>query len=54
MSEDTTRICGYCHTGTHDKCRTVIRWYDKVWYCYCDCHEQEKEETNDDDILPTV
>jgi hypothetical protein len=54
MSENTTRICGYCHTGTHDKCRTVIRWYDKVWYCYCDCHEQKKEETNDDDILPTV
>ena len=39
------RICGFCVTGTHDKCRPEIKWYDKVWYCYCEtCKTQEKEE----------
>jgi hypothetical protein len=50
MSEDTNRICGYCHTKDHDKCRPVIKWYDKEWYCYCECQTKEGE-TNEQDIL---
>ena len=46
MSSDDTRICGYCHTKDHDKCRPVIKWYDKEWYCYCECQTKEGEIMN--------
>lgn len=45
MSE-SDRVCGYCYTNDHDRCRPEIKWYDKVWYCFCKtCNTQEKEET---------
>jgi hypothetical protein len=44
------RICGYCYTNDHDRCRPEIKWYDKVWYCYCEtCKTQEKEEIKTDE-----
>jgi hypothetical protein len=49
---DTTRICGYCHTDNHEKCRPVIKWYDKEWYCYCEC--QTKEGETNEYILPEL
>ena len=55
MSEDTSRVCGYCYTNDHERCRPEIKWYDKVWYCYCEtCNKQEKEDTpqNEETISP--
>jgi hypothetical protein len=43
MSEDK-RICGYCRTETHELCRPVIRWFDKEWYCNCECQNKNKGE----------
>ena len=54
MSE-SDRVCGYCYTNDHDRCRPEIKWYDKVWYCYCKtCKTQEKEETNGKPIEETA
>jgi hypothetical protein len=48
---DTTRVCGYCYTNTHELCRPEIKWYDSVWYCYCKtCNKQEKEKGNEKSI----
>lgn len=42
-------------TGHHENCKTEIRWYDNVWYCYCKtCKTQEKEKTNDNTTEETV
>jgi len=55
MSEDKLRICGYCITGTHKLCRPEIKWYDKVWYCYCEpCRAQEKEEKTDEVVQEPI
>jgi hypothetical protein len=45
--------CGFCMTGHHDMCKPEIKWYDKVWYCYCsECYpdgqplEQKDNDNN--------
>jgi hypothetical protein len=56
MSE-LSRICGYCWTNDHDRCRPEIKWYDKVWYCFCKtCKPQEEEEikTNEEYIQEPI
>lgn len=35
MSQD--HVCGFCITGHHDKCKRVVRWYEKEWSCHCEC-----------------
>jgi hypothetical protein len=50
------RICGYCYTGHHHLCRPEIRWYEQIWYCYCETCKvntppvAEEEETPNEEI----
>lgn len=47
-------MCGFCMTGHHHNCKKELKYYDKVWYCYCkDCNPQvvsdeEIEQENDE------
>jgi hypothetical protein len=35
-------------TGHHPNCKKEIKYYDKVWLCYCPiCHKQEDEDKSD-------
>lgn len=52
--QDGRTLCGYCMTGHHQNCRPEIKYYDKVWYCYCkECNsmvvseEETEEESNE-------
>ena len=42
------RICGYCYTNSHDKCKPEIRWYENVWYCYCETCGTNKEKLDEE------
>lgn len=43
-------MCGYCMTGHHDSCRPEIKYYEKVWYCYCEiCKNVVVSETEDNE-----
>jgi hypothetical protein len=45
-----TRICGFCMTGHHQNCKSVITYYDKIWHCACNC-EYNKETKKDEESL---
>jgi hypothetical protein len=57
QTSDGRTKCGFCATGHHENCRPEIKWYDKVWYCYCEiCKNvvvsesenlEQKEESNE-------
>lgn len=36
QTSDGRTKCGFCMTGHHQNCRPEIKYYEKVWYCYCE------------------